>query len=66
MRRPAVYVCAVVRAGTDARCNSDELSHRAIVDDAPGVTRLTYTRPQATPVAADVTGAITAYCGPAQ
>jgi hypothetical protein len=40
--------------------------HQLIVDDAPGVTRLTYTRPQTTPVGADVTSAITAYCGAAQ
>jgi hypothetical protein len=40
--------------------------HQIIIDDAPGVTRLTYTRSQGTPVAADVTSAITAYCGAAQ
>ncbi|MEA2689538.1 MAG: hypothetical protein QOD51_2145 [Candidatus Eremiobacteraeota bacterium] len=40
--------------------------HQVIVDDAPGLTKLTYTRPQGTPVAADVTSAITAYCGSAQ
>lgn len=40
--------------------------HQLIVDDTPGVTRLTYTRPQTTPAAADVTSAITAYCGAAQ
>jgi hypothetical protein len=39
---------------------------QVIVDDAPGVTKLTYTRPQGTPPAADVAGAINAYCGPAQ
>ncbi len=37
--------------------------HQVIVDDAPGVTKLTYTRPQGTPVSADVTSAMTAYCG---
>ncbi len=40
--------------------------HQVIVDDAPGVTKLTYTRSQGTPVSADVTSAIAAYCGPAQ
>jgi hypothetical protein len=37
--------------------------HQVIVDDAPGVTKLTYTRPQGTPVSTDVTTAMTAYCG---
>jgi hypothetical protein len=36
---------------------------QVIVDDAPGVTKLTYTRPQSTPVSTDVTSAIAAYCG---
>ncbi|MDB5026552.1 MAG: hypothetical protein JWO66_241 [Candidatus Eremiobacteraeota bacterium] len=40
--------------------------HQVIVDDAPGVTKLTYTRSQGTPAAPDVTTALTAYCGPAQ
>jgi hypothetical protein len=40
--------------------------HQLIVDDAPGVTKLTYTRPQTTPAGADVTSAITAYCGSTQ
>jgi hypothetical protein len=39
--------------------------HQIIVDDAPGVTKVTYTRPTAVAPAADVTTAITAYCGPA-
>lgn len=37
--------------------------HQLIVDDAPGVMKLTYTRPQGTPMAADVTTAFTSYCG---
>jgi len=37
--------------------------HQIIVDDAPGVTKLTYTRPQTVAPAADATGALTAYCG---
>jgi hypothetical protein len=36
-----------------------------IIDDAPGVTKLTYMRPTAVAPNADVTTAITAYCGPA-
>ena len=36
---------------------------QVIVDDAPGVTKLTYFRTQGMQAAADVTGAITAYCG---
>ena len=38
--------------------------HQVIVDDAPGVTKLTYTRNQGVPMDADVTSAIAAYCGP--
>ena len=38
--------------------------HQIIVDDAPGVTKVTYTRPVGTPVGADATGALAAYCGP--
>jgi hypothetical protein len=37
--------------------------HQIIVDDAPGVTKVTYTRPQTVAPAADATGALTAYCG---
>jgi hypothetical protein len=37
--------------------------HQVIVDDNPGVTKLTYTRSQGTPIGADVTSALTAYCG---
>jgi len=38
--------------------------HQIIVDDAPGVTKLTYTRPSTVAPAADATGALNAYCGP--
>ena len=38
--------------------------HQVIVDDAPGVTKLTYLRPQGSPARADVARAIAAYCGP--
>jgi hypothetical protein len=37
-----------------------------IVDDAPGVTRLTYSRPQTMAKSADVTSALTDYCGASQ
>jgi len=37
--------------------------HQIIVDDAPGVTKLTYTRPQGIQSAADIGSALTAYCG---
>jgi hypothetical protein len=40
--------------------------HQIIIDDAPGVTKLTYTRRQGSAIPADVTNAITAYCGTAQ
>ena len=36
--------------------------HQIIVDDAPGVTKVTYSRPQAVKPAADATNAINAYC----
>ncbi len=38
--------------------------HQIIVDDNPGVTKLTYTRPTGTAAGADATGALAAYCGP--
>jgi hypothetical protein len=37
--------------------------HQIIIDDAPGVTRLTYTHPQGTPASADAITTIAAYCG---
>ena len=37
--------------------------HQIIVDDAPGVTKVTYTRPQTMTPGADATGALNAYCG---
>ena len=42
------------------------LVRQVIVDDAPGVTKLTYSRPQGSPASPDVMSAITAYCGAAQ
>jgi hypothetical protein len=38
--------------------------HQIIIDDAPGVTKLTYTRPVGTSPGTDASAAITAYCGP--
>ena len=38
--------------------------HQVIVDDAPGVTKLTYTRNQGLPMDPAVTAAINTYCGP--
>ena len=38
--------------------------HQIIIDDAPGVTKLTYSRPQALTPGADATSALNAYCGP--
>lgn len=37
--------------------------HQLIIDDAPGVMKLTYTHPQSSPPSADVANALTAYCG---
>jgi hypothetical protein len=36
--------------------------HQIIIDDAPGVTKLTYLRPQTVKPGADATTAINAYC----
>ena len=41
----------------------ESVVHQIIVDDAPGVTKLTYTRPQSITPAADATSALNAYCG---
>jgi hypothetical protein len=43
---------------------SPSIVHQIIIDDAPGVTKLTYTRPQGTSPSADASSAIAAYCGP--
>jgi len=37
--------------------------HQIIVDDAPGVTKLTYLRPQGAPLSPVVVSAFAAYCG---
>jgi len=37
--------------------------HQIVVDDAPGVTKLTYSRPQSVAAAAEATSALNAYCG---
>jgi len=37
--------------------------HQIIVDDAPGVTKITYSRPQGMSASADETTSVTAYCG---
>jgi hypothetical protein len=37
--------------------------HQLIVDDAPGVTKLTYTRPLSVVQGFDVTSALNVYCG---
>jgi hypothetical protein len=38
--------------------------HQIIIDNAPGLSKLTYTHPQGTPNSTDATSTITAYCGP--
>jgi hypothetical protein len=38
--------------------------HQIIIDNTPGVTKLTYTRPDGMAMSADATAAIAAYCGP--
>ena len=42
------------------------LVRQIIVDDAPGATKLTYSRPQNSAASPDVMNAIAAYCGAAQ
>lgn len=37
--------------------------HQLIIDDAPGVTKVTYVRPAGSPAGADVASAMSAYCG---
>jgi hypothetical protein len=37
--------------------------HQILIDNAPGLTKLTYTHPQGTPIGPDATNTITAYCG---
>ncbi|BDE06984.1 hypothetical protein WPS_22600 [Vulcanimicrobium alpinum] len=37
--------------------------HQVIIDEAPGVAKLTYTRPQGAPVAPDVATDLSGYCG---
>jgi hypothetical protein len=43
---------------------SPTVVHQVIIDNAPGVTKLTYTRPDGMAMTADATAAIAAYCGP--
>ncbi|MDB5095373.1 MAG: hypothetical protein JWO85_3474 [Candidatus Eremiobacteraeota bacterium] len=38
--------------------------HQIIIDNSPGVTKLTYTRPDGMAMNADATAALAAYCGP--
>ena len=40
--------------------------HQMIVDDAPGVTKVTYTRAQGVPAAPDAVTALTSYCAATQ
>ncbi len=37
--------------------------HQIVVDDAPGLTKITYARPQGVAMAPDVTAALATYCG---
>lgn len=37
--------------------------HQVVVDDGPGVTKVTYTHPQNIPASADALAALTTYCG---
>ncbi|HEY4442304.1 MAG TPA: hypothetical protein VGN14_17725 [Candidatus Elarobacter sp.] len=55
--------CAGKRAHEIELTFAPTIVHQIIVDEAPGVTKLTYSRPVGTAMAADATAAITSYCG---
>lgn len=64
--KPAVdrdLTCGGSRAHEVEMTFGTTIVNQVIVDDAPGVTRITYSRPSGTPVSADETKTITAYCG---
>jgi hypothetical protein len=54
--------CAGRRAHEVEMTLGPSVVHQIIIDDAPGLTKLTYARPASTPAAADATAALTAYC----
>jgi hypothetical protein len=54
--------CAGRRAHEFEMTLGTTIVRQIIVDDAPGLTKLTYARPGGTPAAADATSALTAYC----
>lgn len=58
--------CAGHRAHEFEMTLGTTVVHQLIVDDAPGLTKITYTRPEGTPAAPDATTALTAYCAPSQ
>ena len=37
--------------------------HQIVIDDAPGVAKLTYTHPQGVPISPDAMSTVAAYCG---
>jgi hypothetical protein len=58
--------CAGHRAHEFEMTLGSTIVHQLIVDDAPGLTKITYARPEGTPPAPDATTALTAYCAPSQ
>lgn len=54
--------CAGRRAHEVEMALGSSVVHQIIIDDAPGLTKLTYARPASAPAAADATAALTAYC----
>ena len=54
--------CAGRRAHEFEMTLGTTVVRQIILDDAPGLTKLTYARPGSTPAAADATSALTAYC----
>lgn len=64
--KPAVdkdRTCAGKRAHEVEMTFGTTVVRQIIVDDAPGVTKLTYTRESGSPPSAEALGALTTYCG---
>ncbi|HEX3468343.1 MAG TPA: hypothetical protein VHT05_09720 [Candidatus Elarobacter sp.] len=55
--------CAGMRAHEIEMTFGTTVVHQIVVDDAPGVTKITYTHPQGITASQDALATITAYCG---
>jgi hypothetical protein len=64
--RPSVdkdRTCDARRAHEIEETFGSTVVHQIVVDDAPGVTKLTYTHPQGSSVSPEVAATLAAYCG---